>query len=193
VPTAAGKGVVIEARLDKGRGTVATLLVQNGTLKQGDLILAGQSVGRVRAMMNERGEQVSQAGPSTPVEILGLDNPPSAGDAFVVLSDERKAREVAAFRAEKERQEKLARFQASKLENMFSNMEAGQKKLLSLVIKADVRGSLEAIIASLADIGNDEVQVNVISSGLGGITENDVNLAVTSGAIILGFNVRADG
>jgi translation initiation factor IF-2 len=193
VPTAAGKGVVIEARLDKGRGTVATLLVQNGTLKQGDLILAGQSVGRVRAMMNERGEQVSQAGPSTPVEILGLDNPPSAGDDFVVLSDERKAREVAAFRAEKERQEKLARFQASKLENMFSNMEAGQKKLLSLVIKADVRGSLEAIIASLADIGNDEVQVNVISSGLGGITENDVNLAVTSGAIILGFNVRADG
>lgn len=193
VPTAAGKGVVIEARLDKGRGTVATLLVQNGTLKHGDLILAGQSVGRVRAMMNERGEQVREAGPSTPVEILGLDNPPSAGDDFVVLNDERKAREVAAFRAEKERQEKLARFQASKLENMFSNMEAGQKKLLSLVIKADVRGSLEAIIASLAEIGNDEVQVNVISSGLGGITENDVNLAVTSGAIILGFNVRADG
>ncbi|ACE84775.1 translation initiation factor IF-2 [Cellvibrio japonicus] len=193
VTNAAAKGVVIEARVDKGRGTVATVLVQQGTLKQGDLILAGQSYGRVRAMVNERGEQVKEAGPSTPVEILGLDMPPSAGDDFVVLDDERKAREVAAFRAEKERKEKLARFQAAKLENMFSNMEAGQKKTLTVVIKADVRGSLEAIQASLADIGNDEVQVNVISSGIGGITENDVNLAVTSGAIIVGFNVRADG
>lgn len=192
VTNAAAKGVVIESRVDKGRGTVATMLVQQGTLKQGDLILAGQSYGRVRAMMNERGEQVKEAGPSTPVEILGLDTPPSAGDDFVVLDDERKAREVAAFRAEKERKEKLARFQAAKLENMFSNMEAGQKKTLTVVVKADVRGSLEAIQASLADIGNDEVQVNVISSGIGGITENDVNLAITSGAIIVGFNVRAD-
>jgi translation initiation factor IF-2 len=192
VPNAAAKGVVIEARVDKGRGTVATILVQQGTLKQGDLILAGQSYGRVRAMSNERGQQVTEAGPSTPVEILGLDTAPSAGDDFVVLTDERKAREVAQFRAEKERKEKLARFQASKLENMFSNMEAGQKKNLTVVVKADVRGSLEAIMASLNDIGNDEVQVNIISSGIGGITENDVNLAITSGAIIVGFNVRAD-
>ncbi len=192
VPSAAAKGVVIEARVDKGRGTVATILVQQGTLKQGDLILAGQSYGRVRAMSNERGQQVTAAGPSTPVEILGLDTAPSAGDDFVVLTDERKAREVAQFRAEKERKEKLARFQASKLENMFSNMEAGQKKNLTVVVKADVRGSLEAIMASLNDIGNDEVQVNIISSGIGGITENDVNLAITSGAIIVGFNVRAD-
>ncbi|MEN0035776.1 MAG: translation initiation factor IF-2 [Cellvibrio sp.] len=192
VPNAAAKGVVIEARVDKGRGTVATILVQQGTLKQGDLILAGQSYGRVRAMSNERGQQVHEAGPSTPVEILGLDTAPSAGDDFVVLTDERKAREVAQFRAEKERKEKLARFQASKLENMFSNMEAGQKKTLTVVVKADVRGSLEAIMASLNDIGNDEVQVNIISSGIGGITENDVNLAITTGAIIVGFNVRAD-
>ena len=192
VPNAAAKGVVIEARVDKGRGTIATILVQQGTLKQGDLILAGQSYGRVRAMSNERGQVVTEAGPSTPVEILGLDTPPSAGDDFVVLTDERKAREVAQFRAEKERKEKLARFTASKLENMFSNMEAGQKKNLTVVVKADVRGSLEAIMASLSEIGNDEVQVNIISSGIGGITENDVNLAITSGAIIVGFNVRAD-
>lgn len=192
VPSAAAKGVVIEARVEKGRGTVVTVLVQQGTLKHGDLILAGQSYGRARAMMNERGEQVRDAGPSTPVEILGLDTAPSAGDDFVVLTDERKAREVAQFRAEKERQEKLARFQASKLENMFSNMESGQKKLLSVVVKADVRGSLEAIISTLGEIGNEEVQVSVISSGIGGITENDVNLAITSGAIIVGFNVRAD-
>lgn len=193
VTKAAAKGVIIEARVDKGRGTVATLLVQQGTLKHGDLILAGQSVGRVRAMMNERGQQVQEAGPSTPVEILGLDTAPSAGDDFVVLADERKAREVAQFRAEKERKEKLARHQASKLENMFAGMDAGQKKTLTVVVKADVRGSLEAIQASLAEIGNEEVQVNVISSGIGGITENDVNLAVTSTAIIVGFNVRADG
>ncbi len=190
---APAKGVIIEARVDKGRGTVATLLVQQGTLKHGDLVLAGQTYGRVRAMMNERGEQVKEAGPSTPVEILGLETPPSAGDDFAVLDDERKAREVAQFRAEKERKEKLARFQAAKLENMFAHIETGQKKILGVVVKADVRGSLEAIQASLADIGNDEVQVNVISSGIGGITENDVNLALTSGAIILGFNVRADG
>lgn len=187
------KGVIIEARVDKGRGTVATLLVQQGTLRHGDLVLAGQTYGRVRAMMNERGEQVQEAGPSTPVEILGLETPPSAGDDFAVLADERKAREVAQFRVEKERKEKLARFQAAKLENMFANIDSGQKKILSVVVKADVRGSLEAIQASLADIGNEEVQVNVISSGIGGITENDVNLALTSGAIILGFNVRADG
>jgi len=193
VAHAAAKGVIIESRLDKGRGTVATLLVQQGTLNQGDLVLAGQSYGRVRLMTDERGSIVKEAGPSTPVEILGLDTAPSAGDDFVVLTDERKAREVAQFRAEKERQEKLARHTAAKLENMFAGMDAGQKKILTVVVKADVRGSLEAIQASLADIGNDEVQVNVISSGIGGITENDVNLALTTGAIIVGFNVRADG
>jgi translation initiation factor IF-2 len=193
VTHAAAKGVIIESRLDKGRGTVATLLVQQGTLNQGDLILAGQSYGRVRLMTDERGVTVKEAGPSTPVEILGLDTAPSAGDDFVVLTDERKAREVAQFRAEKERQEKLARHTAAKLENMFAGMDAGQKKVLTVVAKADVRGSLEAILSSLADIGNEEVQVNVISSGIGGITENDVNLAVTTGAIIVGFNVRADG
>ncbi|MGM8228040.1 translation initiation factor IF-2 [Cellvibrio sp. ARAG 10.3] len=192
VVDAAAKGVVIESRMDKGRGVVATLLIQQGTLKHGDLVLAGQSYGRVRAMSNERGQQVKDAGPSTPVEILGLDTTPSAGDDFVVLMDERKAREVAQFRAEKERKDKLARQQASKLENMFAGMDAGQKKTLSVVVKADVRGSLEAILSSLADIGNEEVQVNVVSSGVGGITENDVNLALTTGAIIVGFNVRAD-
>lgn len=186
------KGVVIESRMDKGRGVIATLLIQQGTLKHGDLILAGQSYGRVRAMSNERGQQVKDAGPSTPVEILGLDTTPSAGDDFVVMTDERKAREVAQFRAEKERKDKLARQQASKLENMFAGMDAGQKKTLSVVVKADVRGSLEAIQSSLAEIGNEEVQVNVVSAGVGGITENDVNLALTTGAIIVGFNVRAD-
>lgn len=193
VTHAAAKGVIIESRLDKGRGTVATLLVQQGTLNQGDLVLAGQSYGRVRMMTDERGQTVKSAGPSTPVEILGLDTAPSAGDDFVVLTDERKAREVAQFRAEKERQEKLARHTAAKLENMFAGMDAGQKKILTVVAKADVRGSLEAILSSLAEIGNEEVQVNVISSGIGGITENDVNLAITTGAIIVGFNVRADG
>jgi len=192
VTHAAAKGVIIESRLDKGRGTVATLLVQQGTLNQGDLVLAGQSYGRVRLMTDERGHTVKEAGPSTPVEILGLDTAPSAGDDFVVLTDERKAREVAQFRAEKERQEKLARHTAAKLENMFAGMDSGQKKILTVVAKADVRGSLEAILSSLADIGNEEVQVNVISSGIGGITENDVNLAITTGAIIVGFNVRAD-
>ncbi len=192
VQDAPAKGVVIESRVEKGRGVVATLLVQQGTLKHGDLVLAGQSYGRVRAMSNERAQQVKEAGPSTPVEILGLDTVPSAGDDFVVLADERKAREVAEFRAEKERKDRLARQQASKLENMFAGMDAGQKKVLAVVVKADVRGSLEAIQASLAEIGNDEVQVNVVSAGVGGITENDVNLALTTGAFIVGFNVRAD-
>ena len=192
VTNAAAKGVVIESRMDKGRGVVATVLVQQGTLNHGDLILAGQSYGRVRAMSDERGQQVQQAGPSTPVEILGLDATPSAGDDFVVMTEERKAREVAQFRAEKERKDKLARQQASKLENMFAGMDASQKKTLTVVVKADVRGSLEAIQSSLADLGNDEVQVNVVSSGVGGITDNDVNLALTTGAIIVGFNVRAD-
>ncbi|WP_445365109.1 translation initiation factor IF-2 [Microbulbifer sp. ANSA001] len=185
-------GVVIESRLEKGRGVVATLLVQNGELKRGDIILAGQSYGRVRAMTNEHGKQVKEAGPSTPVELLGLDSTPNAGDEFMVVADERKAREVAEQRAEKERSERMQRQQAAKLENMFADMEAGERKVLPVVIKADVRGSLEAILGALADIGNEEVSVNVVSSGVGGIAENDINLALTSGAIVLGFNTRAD-
>ncbi len=193
VTDAAGKGVVVESRVDKGRGVVATVLVQNGTLSKGDILLAGQSFGRVRAMTNELGQQVQTAGPSTPVELLGLDSAPDAGDEFVVVPDERRAREVAEHRAERERQEKLKRHQAAKLENMFAAVGEGEKKVLTAIVKTDVRGSLEAILAALADIGNDEVQVNVISSGVGGITGNDINLAMTSNAIVIGFNVRADG
>ncbi|WP_299596028.1 translation initiation factor IF-2 [uncultured Microbulbifer sp.] len=185
-------GVVIESRLEKGRGVVATLLVQNGELKRGDIVLAGQSYGRVRAMTNELGKSVKEAGPSTPVELLGLDTTPNAGDEFLVVADERKAREVAEQRADKERRERMQRQQAAKLENMFADMEAGEKKVLPVVIKADVRGSLEAILAALAEIGNEEVSVNVVSSGVGGIAENDINLALTSGAIVIGFNTRAD-
>ncbi|MDQ2076316.1 translation initiation factor IF-2 [Marinimicrobium sp. ABcell2] len=191
VKDAPAKGVVVESRVDKGRGVVATLLIQQGTLKHGDLVLAGQSYGRVRAMTNELGQDVKEVGPSSPVEILGLDNAPSAGDDFAVLSDERKAREIAEFRVEKERKEKLQRQQAAKLENMFAGMDSEQKKVLPVVVKADVRGSMEAIQASLAEIGNEEVEVHVVSSGVGGITENDINLALTSGAIVIGFNVRA--
>ncbi len=186
------RGVVVESRVDKGRGVVATLLVQQGTLNHGDLVLAGQSYGRTRAMMNELGQQVKSVGPSSPVEILGLDTAPSAGDEFVVLSDERKAREVAEFRADKERKDRMQRQQAAKLENMFSGMDGGQKKILPVVVKADVRGSLEAIQSALAEIGNEEVEVQLVSSGVGGITENDINLALTAGAIVFGFNVRAD-
>ncbi len=186
------RGVVIESRMDKGRGAVATLLVQGGELKRGDILLAGQSFGRVRAMTNELGQQVKEAGPSTPVELLGLDSPPLAGDEFLVVADERKAREVSEFRAEKEREEKLKRQQAAKLENMFSTFEATEKKVLPVIVKADVRGSLEAISAALLDLGNEEVEVTIVGDGVGGITENDVNLALTSNAIILGFNVRAD-
>ncbi|SMF00785.1 bacterial translation initiation factor 2 (bIF-2) [Alteromonadaceae bacterium Bs31] len=186
------RGVVIESRMDKGRGVVATVLVQGGELKGGDILLAGQSFGRVRAMTNEYGKAIKEAGPSTPVELLGLDSPPQAGDEFLVVPDERKAREVAEFRTEKERQEKLQRQQAAKLENMFAGMQSDEKKILSVVLKADVRGSMEAIQAALLDMGNEEVQVNIVGGGVGGITENDVNLALTSGAIIVGFNVRAD-
>ncbi|WP_339896582.1 translation initiation factor IF-2 [uncultured Gilvimarinus sp.] len=191
VVDAPARGVVVESRVDKGRGVVATLLVQQGTLKHGDLVLAGQSYGRVRAATNELGQQVKEIGPSSPVEILGLDAAPSAGDDFVVLDDERKAREVAEFRAEKERSDRMQRQQAAKLENMFAGMDGGEKKVLPVVVKTDVRGSLEAILASLADIGNDEVEVQVVSSGVGGITDSDINLALTANAIVLGFNVRA--
>ncbi|RYD93899.1 MAG: translation initiation factor IF-2, partial [Sphingobacteriales bacterium] len=188
-----GRGVVIESRMDKGRGVVATLLIQNGELKAGDMLLAGQSFGRVRAMTDEHGAQIKTAGPSMPVEILGLDVAPNAGDEFAVVSDERKAREVSEFRAVKEREERMARTQVSKLENMFANIAAGEKKTLSVVVKTDVRGSLEAINTALMDLGNSEVEVRIVGDGVGGITENDINLAMTTRAIVVGFNVRADG
>lgn len=192
VTDSASKGVVIESRIDKGRGVVATVLVQSGTLKTGDILLAGQSYGRLRAMTNESGQQVKHAGPSTPIEILGLDTPPNAGDEFVVVPDERRARDVAEYRSETERHDRLARQQIANLESMFVGMTSGEKKVLPVVVKTDVRGSLEAILAALAEVGNDEVQINVVSSGVGGITGNDANLAMTSGAIVIGFNVRAD-
>lgn len=186
------RGVVVESRMDKGRGVVATVLVQGGELKSGQILLAGQSFGRVRAMTNEHNQKIKEAGPSTPVEILGLDVPPQSGDEFVVVPDERKAREISEFRNEKERNERLKRQQAATLENMFAGIGENEKKILPIVLKTDVRGSLEAIQAALLDIGNDEVQVNFVGGGVGGITENDINLAVTSGAIVVGFNVRAD-
>jgi len=186
------QGIVIESRLDKGRGSVASLLVQSGTLRQGDIVLAGLQYGRVRAMLDENGEPIEEAGPSIPVEILGLDGTPDAGDLFAVVESEKRAREVANFRQEKSRDTKLQRQQAAKLDNMFESMTAGEKKTLNVVVKADVRGSLEAIQSALLDLGNDEVQVNVVSGGVGGIAETDVTLAITSGAVIFGFNVRAD-
>jgi len=187
-------GVIVESRMEKGRGAVCTTLVQNGTLKKGDILLAGDSFGRVRAMMDETGAQVKEAGPSVPVEILGLDTAPNAGDEFIVVPDERKAREVADFRRDKERQERQTRQQKTNLENMFASMgETNQKKILSVVLKSDVRGSAEAIQSALLDLGNDEVGVNIVSTGVGGINESDMNLALTTGSIVLGFNVRADG
>ncbi|MEE9312329.1 MAG: translation initiation factor IF-2 [Planctomycetota bacterium] len=186
------RGIIVEARIEKGRGVVATALVQAGTLRKGDYLLAGGSVGKIRAMSDEAGKAILEAGPSIPVEILGLDTPPDAGDDFAVVSDERKAREVAQVRQQKERDERVARQKANKLENMFAGFEGTEKKILPVLVKADVRGSLEAILASLADIGNDEVAVNVINSGIGGLTESDINLAATSGAVVMGFNVRAE-
>ena len=171
---------------------MATVLVQAGRLKQGDNILVGQQYGRVRAMLDEDGQPIKEAGPSIPVEILGLDGTPDAGDEMLVVRDERKAREIALFRQGKFREVKLARQQASKLENMFSRMGTEEKKTLNIVLKADVRGSLEALTASLEEQGNDEVEVKVISGGVGGITETDANLALASDAVIIGFNVRAD-
>jgi translation initiation factor IF-2 len=187
------QGIVIESRLDKGRGPVASLLVQSGTLRRGDVVLAGRQFGRVRAMLDENGQPIDEAGPSIPVEILGLNGTPDAGEQFAVVESEKRAREIAEFRHTKTRDTKLQRQQASKLDNMFESMTAGERKTLNIVLKADVRGSLEAIQAALMDLGNDEVQVNIVVGGVGGITETDVNLAVTSRAVIFGFNVRADG
>ena len=186
------KGVVIESRLDKGRGPVASILVQAGTLHKGDNVLVGQQFGRIRAMLDENGKPIDQAGPSIPVEILGLDGTPEAGDDMQAVQDERKAREIALFRQGKFREVKLARAQAAKLENMFKDMGADEKRTLKVVLKTDVRGSLEAITTALQEQGNDEVDVKVIFGGVGGITETDANLALASNAIVVGFNVRAD-
>lgn len=186
------KGVVVESRLDKGRGPVATVLVQAGTLSKGDIALCGMEYGRVRALMNENGEQVKSAGPSIPVEILGLSGVPVAGDDMITVESERKAREVAMFRQSKHKEMKIARQQKAKLDNMFNKMEEGEVQNVNIILKADVQGSIEAIVDALVKLSNDEVKVSVISSGVGGITETDANLALASDALIFGFNVRAD-
>ncbi len=186
------KGLVIEARLDKGRGPVATILVQSGTLKTGDVVLAGQTFGRVRAMLDENGKAIKEAGPSIPVEIQGLTEVPQAGDEFMVMSDERRAREISTYRAGKFRNTKLAKQQASKLENMFSDLSSGDVKMLPIIVKADVQGSQEALAASLLKLSTDEVKVQMVYSAVGGISESDINLAIASKAVVIGFNVRAD-
>ncbi|MBI4998400.1 MAG: translation initiation factor IF-2, partial [Rhodocyclales bacterium] len=186
------KGLIIEARLDKGKGPVATILVQTGTLKRGDVLLAGQVFGRVRAMLDENGKPVDEAGPSIPVEIQGLSDVPGAGDEAMVIIDERKAREIALFRQGKFRDVRLAKQQAAKLENMFEQMGEGEAKQLALIIKADVQGSQEALVHALTKLSTGEVRVNVIHAAVGGITESDVNLAGASKAVIIGFNTRAD-
>ena len=193
VTSGPAKGVVIESSLEKGRGAVATVLVQQGTLRPGDALLAGREYGRVRAMFNEHGKPLKDAGPSTPVQVLGLSGTPMAGDDVVVLPDERKAREVALHRQGKFRDVKLAKQQAAKLEDVFSQMEEGEASTVQLLIKADVQGSAEALRDAMTRLSSDEVKVKVISSNVGGITESDVNLAAASNAIIIGFNVRADG
>ncbi|MAJ40212.1 MAG: translation initiation factor IF-2, partial [Pseudoalteromonadaceae bacterium] len=185
-------GVVIESRLDKGRGPVASILVQSGTLNQGDIVLCGLEYGRVRAMKDENGKDIKSAGPSIPVEILGLSGIPAAGDEATVVKDERKAREVALYRQGKFRDVKLARQQKAKLENMFTNMAEGDVSEVNVVLKADVQGSIEAISDSLTKLSTDEVKVKIVGSGVGGITETDATLAAASNAIVVGFNVRAD-
>lgn len=189
---AMAKGLVIEARLDKGRGPVATVLVQSGTLNVGDVVLAGQTFGRVRAMLDENGKPIKSAGPSIPVEIQGLTEVPQAGDDFMVMTDERRAREIATYRAGKVRNTKLAKQQASKLENMFSDMTSGDVKMLPIIVKADVQGSQEALAASLLKLSTDEVKVQLVYAAVGGISESDVNLAIASKAVVIGFNTRAD-
>ena len=189
---APAKGIIVEARLDKGRGAVATLLVQSGTLRKGDMLLAGSVFGKIRAMTDEDGKTINEAGPSIPVEILGLSDVPNAGEDAIVLADEKKAREIALFRQGKYRDVRLAKQQAAKLENLFANMGEGEVQRLSVIIKADVQGSYEALAGSLRKLSTDEVQVDVLHSGVGGINESDVNLAIASNATIIGFNTRAD-
>ena len=190
--TGMGRGVVIESRLDRGRGSVATVLVQSGVVKKGDIMLAGMEYGRIRAMLDENGNELKEAGASTPVEILGLSGTPNAGDEVVIVENERKAREIANFRQGKFKEIKIARQQKAKLENLFSNTGDGEVHTVNLMIKADVQGSVEALSDSLLKLATDEVKVNIIASGIGGITESDVQLAIASEAIIIAFNVRAD-
>ncbi|MCK6428262.1 translation initiation factor IF-2 [Betaproteobacteria bacterium PRO7] len=192
VKDAPAKGLIIESRLDKGRGPVATVLVQSGTLKRGDVVLAGACFGRVRAMLDENGKSIQEAGPSIPVEIVGLSDVPAAGDELIVLGDERKAREIALYRQGKFRDTKLAKQQAAKLENMFEQIGEGQARTLPLIIKADVQGSQEALVHALTKLSTDEVKVQVVHAQVGGITESDINLALASKAVVIGFNVRAD-
>ena len=192
VPNGPAKGTVIESRLDKGRGPVATVLVQSGRLKRGDILLTGTEFGRVRAVTDARGVQIEEAGPSDPVEVLGLSGTPNAGDEATVVDDERKAREIASYRVGKDRESKLARQQAAKLENMFSQMKEGQESSVRILLKADVQGSSEALSDALLKLGNEEVHVDFVSTGVGGINESDVNLAMAVRATIIGFNVRAD-
>lgn len=190
---APARGLVVESRLDKGRGPVATILVQSGTLRRGDVVLAGSAYGRVRAMLDENGKAIAEAGPSIPVEIQGLTEVPAAGEEVMVMADERKAREIGLFRQGKFRDVKLAKQQAAKLENMFDQMGEGEVKNLPLIIKTDVQGSQEALVGSLQKLSTSEVRVQVVHAAVGGITESDVNLAVASKAVIIGFNARADG
>ena len=186
------RGTVIESRIDRGRGPVATVLVEGGTLRRGDILLAGSEFGKVRGLVDERGRDVAHAGPSMPVEVLGLSAPPEAGDEAVVVPNERKAREIASLRQTRTREQRIARQQAAKLENVFSRMGKDEARSLNLVLKADVQGSAEAITDSLLKLSTDEVRVNMVSSGIGGIRETDVNLAIASGAVVIGFNTRAD-
>ena len=192
VEDAPGQGSVVESRLDRGRGPVATVLVRNGTLRKGDFIVAGEHYGRVRAMVNDAGENVDQALPSYPVEILGLSGTPDAGDEFSVVENERGAKELVEFRRSRSQEARIKQQQAARLDSLFDNMGEGEKPTINLVLKTDVRGSLEALIAAVGELSNDEVKVKVVSSGVGGINESDANLAVASGAVVLGFNVRAD-
>ncbi len=191
-PDAIARGVVIESKLDRGRGPVASLLVQNGTLRKGDVVLAGECYGRARSLLNDRGEAVEEAGPSIPVEVLGLNGAPSAGDDFNVTMDEKQARQLAAARLDKSQKKQTMIRQSSRLESMFANIGKGEKRILNVVLKADVRGSLEAIAQACGDLGNEEVGVQVLGSGVGGITESDVNLSLAYDAMIFGFNVRLD-
>lgn len=192
IETGAASGAVIESRLDKGRGPVASILVQNGTLNKGDVILSGHEFGRVRAMIDDTGNEVTSAGPSVPVEVLGLSGTPNAGDEMLVVPDEKKAREIALFRQGKYRETKMAQQHASKLENVMNQMQEGEVATLNLLIKADVQGSSEALVDALSRLSNEEVKVNIISNGVGGITESDINLAMASSGVVIGFNVRAD-
>ena len=192
IETGPASGVVIESRLDKGRGPIATILIQSGTINKGDIIVSGQEFGRVRALITDNGKNITSAGPSTPLEVLGLSGTPNAGDEMIVVPDEKKAREVTLFRQGKFRESKIAEQQALKLENVMSQMEEGEIASLNILIKADVQGSAEALADAVLRLSNEEVKVSIISSGVGGITESDINLAMASKGIVIGFNVRAD-